>query len=293
MRKLFLLPLLTLLVACGKPIADFSFASEKEEAPAKVKFENLSKDAESYEWDFGDGNSSNEASPSHVYSSSGNYTVILKATKGKKSVATEKKIMITQPLDCLVEIETAYGNMTVQLSNATPAHRDNFIKLVEEGFYDDLLFHRVIESFMIQGGDPTSKNAIASQPLGTGGPGYTIPAEFVDSLIHVKGALAAARQGDPVNPEKRSSGSQFYIVQGKVLTDAQMNQIETQKGIRYTPEQREAYKTLGGTPFLDRDYTVFGRVIEGLDVIDKIAAVEKGARNRPKVDVKMKMRVIK
>ena len=284
-----------MLVACGRPVADFTYSADEKEAvaPATVQFENQSKHAEGYEWDFGDGQVSSEVSPTHVYKSSGNFLVKLKASKGEKTTVAEKRILVAQPLDCLVEIETDHGSMIVQLSNATPQHRDNFIKLVEAGFYDSLLFHRVIEGFMVQGGDPASKDAPPGQPLGIGGPGYQVPAEFVDSLVHVKGALAAARQGDQVNPERESSGSQFYIVQGKPLSDAELDQMENRKGIRYTPEQREAYKTLGGTPFLDRDYTVFGRVIDGLEVLDKIATVETDNRDRPKRDVKMKMEVIK
>jgi peptidyl-prolyl cis-trans isomerase B (cyclophilin B) len=286
--------LITLFIAsCSRPMADFSYSGDKKIAPAKIKFENKSENAEEYEWDFGDGNFSSAESPEYEYSSSGNYLVKLKAKKGKKEKVTEKRIVIDAPIDCLVEIETDFGKMTVQLYNSTPQHRDNFIKLVEDGFYDGLLFHRVIEGFMIQGGDPNSKNAKANSRLGSGGPGYTIPAEFVDSLIHVKGALSAARQGDQVNPEKRSSGSQFYIVQGRTMTEEELGILGGRKGIRYTKDQREAYTTLGGTPFLDRDYTVFGRVIDGLDVIDKIAAVETQPGDRPKKDVKMKMRVIK
>lgn len=284
-----------LALSCGKPVADFSYATQEEKlvAPVTVAFENASKKAERYEWDFGDGHTSTEAAPAHTFRASGNYPVKLKVFKGEKSAEVEKRIRVTAPLDCLVEIETDYGTMTVQLSNATPQHRDNFIKLAEEGYFDELLFHRVIEGFMIQGGDPTSKNAKPEQPLGTGGPGYTIPAEFVDSLVHVKGALSAARQGDQVNPEKRSSGSQFYIVQGKPLSKDELEMIEARKGIRYSPDQRETYTTIGGTPFLDREYTVFGRVIDGLEVIDKIAAVATDSRDRPAADVKMKVRVIK
>ena len=200
-------------------------------------------------------------------------------------------VQITAPERCLVEIETDFGTMTAELYNSTPKHRDNFIKLAEEGYYNDLLFHRVINGFMIQGGDPNSRNAPAGQMLGSGGPNYQIPAEFVDTLAHVKGALAAARTN---NPEKKSSGSQFYIVQGGGPVNEQMlNQIEASKGFHYTPEQREQYQSLGGTPFLDRDYTVFGRVIKGLEVIDKIAATQTSAGDRPVKDVKMKMRVIK
>lgn len=294
-KLLYLSTAAMLVLACGKPMAQFSYLNEKEKlvAPAKVTFENTSKAADSYEWDFGDGHTTTEANPTHTYRASGNYAVKLKAVKGGKATVTVQRILITAPLDCLVEIETDYGAMIVQLSNATPQHRDNFIKLAEEGYLDGLLFHRVIEGFMIQGGDPNSRNAKPDQALGMGGPVYTIPAEFVDSLVHVKGSLSAARQGDQVNPEKRSSGSQFYIVQGKPLTKDELEQMEARKGIRYTKEQRDKYLTVGGTPQLDRDYTVFGRVIEGLEVIDKIAAVETDQRDRPKKDVKMKVKVIK
>ena len=144
---------------------------------------------------------------------------------------------------------------------------------------------------MVQGGDPNSRGAKPGQQLGFGGPSYKVPAEFVDSLVHVKGSLAAARDG---NPQKASSASQFYIVQGSgPIGDDQLNMLEAQKGFRYSSEQREAYKTLGGTPFLDRDYTVFGRIIEGLEIVDKIAGVKTGPNDRPVEDVKMKIRVIK
>jgi peptidyl-prolyl cis-trans isomerase B (cyclophilin B) len=192
-----------------------------------------------------------------------------------------------------VSIETDYGTMKVQLYNETPKHRDNFLKLVREGFYTDLLFHRVIRNFMIQGGDPNSRNARAGMPLGSGNPlGYTVPAEFVPSLIHRKGALAAARQPDQVNPAKASSPSQFYIVQGDVWTDDVLNQMERSYGKKFSAEQRKVYTTIGGTPHLDGDYTVFGQVVEGLDVIDKIAAVECGYADRPVKDVKMKITVV-
>ncbi len=184
-----------------------------------------------------------------------------------------------------VLIKTDKGNITIALYNETPGHRDNFLKLAKEGFYDGLLFHRVIRDFMIQAGDPMSRDAVPGEPLGSGGPGYTIPAEIVPGLFHQKGALAAARQGDQVNPERRSSGSQFYIVQGRVWSEAELDQIELGKEMPFTDEQREKYTTLGGTPHLDDAYTVFGQVIEGLDVVDRIAAVETGDRDRPKEDV--------
>lgn len=283
--------MLLLLAACGvKPQASFVIPTEKHVAPAEITFTNQSLNADSYEWDFGDGATSTEAEPKHRYMHSGNYTVVLKAIKGKKIITTKQMIQVTAPERCLIEIETEYGTMLAELYAATPKHRDNFVKLAEEGYYNDLLFHRVISGFMIQGGDPQSRNASPGQPLGMGGPNYQIPAEFVDSLAHIKGAIAAARTN---NPEKKSSGSQFYIVQGSPVTDAALNQIEAMRRFHYTPEQRKAYLEMGGTPHLDREYTVFGQVIKGLDVIDKIAAVETAPGDRPKKDVKMKIKVIK
>lgn len=278
--------------SCSRPIANFSYSGNTK-VLEPISFENTSEKAETYEWEFGDGNTSGEVSPKHVYKSSGNFLVRLKATKEGKTKVKEERIVVDAPKECLVELETEFGTMLIQLYDATPNHQENFTKLVEQGFYDSLLFHRVIDGFMVQGGDPDSKNAKAGQPLGSGGPGYRIDAEFVDTLVHHKGALAAARQGDQVNPQKQSSGSQFYIVQGRPLTDDQLNRIEAQKGIRYSTKQREAYKTLGGTPFLDREYTVFGKVIDGLEVIDEIANVQKNDRDRPIKDVIMKMRLIR
>lgn len=281
-----------ILAGCSRPVARFTYGGEAK-APADIEFENNSEKADTYEWDFGDGNISSEATPVHRYRQSGVYDVQLKAVREGKSRISRQQIVIAPPDKCLVEVETPFGFMLVELYSATPQHQDNFTKLVEEGFYDSLLFHRVIEEFMIQGGDPGSKNTAANQRLGSGGPGYTIPAEFVDTLIHVKGALSAARTGDRVNPEKRSSGSQFYIVQGKPLTDRELDVIESRNNMRYTTAQREVYKTIGGTPFLDRNYTVFGQVIEGLDVIDAIAVQPTDGGDRPREDIWMKMTFIK
>ena len=244
-----------------------------------------------------------------------------------------------------VVIKTNYGDILIKLYDDTPLHRDNFIKLVSDGFYDDLIFHRVINEFMIQGGDPESKGASPGTSLGQGGPGYTIDAEIVyPKYFHKKGALAAARTADQVNPERKSSGSQFYIVQGKVYSNEELDMMEQNmirnknqaivmkylephreeyarmqaandgEGMRKMQEQimnaaadeleelrsfklpaeiREAYTTIGGTPHLDDAYTVFGEVIEGLDVIDKIAAVETGAQNRPIKDIVINMTIVK
>ena len=282
-----------LFTSCARPIADFTQKNETVKVTQPVSFENKSQKATIYTWDFGDGNTSTEPNPDHRYKRSGTYHVKLTASDGKKESIKNKMVHIDPPASCLVSIETTYGNMLVELSDATPLHRDNFIKLVDKGFYDGLLFHRVINGFMIQGGDPNSREAAAGQMLGTGGPGYTIPAEFVDTLFHLKGALAAARMGDVQNPEKQSSGSQFYIVQGGPVDDNLLNSKEAQRDFHYPTHIRDAYKTLGGTPHLDRDYTVFGRVIEGLDVIDKIAAQPTGGGNRPVSDIRMKIINIK
>ncbi len=191
-----------------------------------------------------------------------------------------------------VLIQTTMGDFVVRLSDSTPLHRDNFLKLAKVGYYDSVLFHRVIKEFMIQSGDPNSKRAVAGQPLGNGGPGYTIPAEFRTTLFHKKGAIAAARTGDNVNPQKASSGSQFYLVQGRVYTDAGLDSLETGRlnGKKIPVANREIYKTIGGVPHLDQGYTVYGEVVQGLDIVDKIAAVQTSRgqdRDRPLEDVRI------
>ena len=243
-----------------------------------------------------------------------------------------------------IKINTTEGEIVVRLYDETPKHRDNFIKLAKEGYYDGTLFHRVIKDFMIQGGDPNSKDAPAGKMLGTGGPGYTVPAEFVyPQLFHKRGALSAARQGDEVNPNRESSGSQFYIVWGKVYKPQELKQMERQLAMHqeqtvfnslvaenrakimdlrrnrdqaglqelqdeliaqtkaicvekpkpeFTQEQVEAYTTVGGTPFLDNQYTVFGEVESGLEVVEKIQNTATAPGDRPKVDISMTMEVV-
>ena len=239
-----------------------------------------------------------------------------------------------------VKIETTLGDITVRLYDETPIHRDNFVKLVKEGYYDGTLFHRVIKDFMIQGGDPDSKGAPAGKMLGVGGPDYTLEAEIKDNLYHKRGALAAARQGDEVNPERRSSGSQFYIVWGQVYKENQLNQLGKQirmqkvqdafnalakarreeimqmrrernrAGLQelqdqliaeaenkvgkqgLTDEQMQLYSTVGGTPHLDGQYTVFGEVEEGLDVVEQIQNTATGRADRPTNDIDMRMTII-
>jgi len=219
--------------------------------------------------------------------------LLLQDSDAQKEIKIRKK---DRKKDILMQ--TSMGDMLIRLSDSTPLHRDNFIKLVKQGYYDSILFHRVINNFMIQAGDPNSKNAPKGQPLGEGGPGYTVPAEFRTTLFHKKGVIAAARQGDDVNPSKSSSGSQFYITQGRVFTEAGLDSLEARRLKHKIPtEQRAVYTSVGGTPHLDQSYTVFGEVVEGLDVIDKIAATStsRGAdRDRPLEDVRIiNMKLIK
>ncbi|RYY41104.1 MAG: peptidylprolyl isomerase [Chitinophagaceae bacterium] len=190
-----------------------------------------------------------------------------------------------------IELVTTEGTIRLRLSDSTPLHRDNFLRLVKSGYFDGTLFHRVIRGFMIQGGDPVSRTADTSVRLGEGGPSYGVPAELRATLFHRKGALAAAREGDDINPLRYSSGSQFYIVQGRTFNDREMDSIEIKRlqGRKIGPERRAVYQTVGGTPQLDGNYTVFGEVLEGLDVIDRIAngAVSSNPPNRPVKDVRI------
>ena len=195
------------------------------------------------------------------------------------------------PKNQYVRIKTSYGECIIRLYNQTPKHRDNFIKLTKQGFFNGTLFHRVIQNFMIQGGDPNSKKAKTGDHLGDGDVGYTIPAEFNDSLFHKRGVLAAARDD---NPAKASSGCQFYIVEGHRLTDAQIDSIEVKrlKGRKVPEWQREWYRSVGGTPQLDQNYTVYGEIVSGIDMVDRIAAVKKDDNDRPLADVPMTVELL-
>ena len=208
--------------------------------------------------------------------------LLLLLSTGLGAISKHRKVKVTTP----------YGTMIIQLYDQTPLHRNNFIKLAKAHFYDSILFHRVIKGFMIQGGDPESNHAQPGAMLGNGENGYTVPAEFRLDLFHRKGVLAAARDD---NPAKASSGCQFYIVQGKKWTDAELDQLEQGRlgGRKIPVDQREIYKTIGGTPQLDQSYTVFGQVIAGMEVIDKIADMKTDGNDRPLTDVPMKIRLVK
>ena len=198
---------------------------------------------------------------------------------------------ITPPVNNYVKLTVKGKECILLLYNKTPQHRDNFLKLVQEGFYNGTLFHRVISGFMIQGGDPDSKHATAGALLGEGDLDYKIPAELNDSLFHKKGTLAAARDN---NPEKASSAAQFYLVQGKTYTAKELDRMEELKleGKKIPAYQRAIYEQLGGTPFLDHNYTVFGEVVKGLDLIDSIAALPTDSNDRPLVDLPMEMAIL-
>ena len=186
-----------------------------------------------------------------------------------------------------VLLKTSMGDIVIALYDETPLHKENFIKLVNDKYYDGVLFHRIIQNFMIQTGDPESKTAKPGQMLGNGGPGYTIPAEFVPGLYHKRGAVAAARMGDNVNPKKESSGSQFYIVDGRVFNTNEINRVIQMTGKTYSMDQIKDYTSIGGAPHLDGDYTVFGEVVSGMEIVDKIAAQQKDGRDRPLEDIKI------
>jgi cyclophilin family peptidyl-prolyl cis-trans isomerase len=198
------------------------------------------------------------------------------------------------PVNQYVRIKTAYGECIIRLYNETPKHRDNFIKLAKQGFYNGTLFHRVIQNFMIQGGDPDSKDTTKAKPgaeLGNGDVGYTVPAEFRDSLFHKRGVLAAARDD---NPAKASSGCQFYIVEGRRFSDGKLDTLEKTrlKGRKIPEWEREYYRSVGGAPHLDQNYTVYGEVVIGIDMIDRIAAVKTDKNDRPVTDIPMTVELL-
>ncbi len=278
--------LITLMSSCAKPLAKYAYQLDSEVLPSKITTTNHSDEVDEYTWYVDGEKVSEEKDPEIILYNSGRHDITLEVKKGKKTNKITEQVILKAPDACLVQMLTSKGDMTVQLFDETPLHRDNFIKLASSGFYDGLLYHRVINGFMIQGGDPQSKDA-KSQQLGSGGPGYKIDAEIRPNLHHFKGYLAAARQGDNVNPEKKSSGSQFYIVQGKPVDENTLNSLEARSGIIYSDEDKQMYKELGGTPFLDGQYTVFGKVIKGIDVVDEIAKVKTTPRDRPLEDVKI------
>ena len=232
---------------------------------------------------------SSSMADAQVKKKSTNKTAIAKHKITRPKKTTPVNQTPEKKLGARVKITTNMGDIVVLLYDKTPRHKDNFIKLVKEHFYDSLLFHRVINTFMIQGGDPNSKNAAPGEMLGNGDVGYTIPAEFDTTLYHKRGALCAARTD---NPEKASSGCQFYIVQGKTSSDGELDMIEMRNRIKFSAAKRMTYKMTGGTPKLDMNYTVFGEVETGMETVDKIATAQRDGNNRPLSDIRMKMELL-
>jgi len=210
-----------------------------------------------------------------------------KSNKSETKPITQEKPKEMTKVKFEVSINDQIGNIVIELYNETPQHRDNFIKLVNEKFYDGVLFHRVIKNFMIQCGDPDSKTARPNQQLGAGGVGYTIPAEFNNALFHKRGAVAAARMGDAQNPQKASSGCQFYIVDGRTFSAQDMQMLSQRTGHIWSPEQIATYQAIGGAPHLDGGYTVFGEVVTGMEFVDMIASQPTIPGDRPKQDIKI------
>jgi cyclophilin family peptidyl-prolyl cis-trans isomerase len=276
-----------LLSSCTKVIVDFTMEINNNEAPAKYKFENKTSQAERFEWNFGDGLTSNEVSPQHVFIRSGKYEVTLNAFNKSKKKSIKKQILISPPERCLIELKTTEGNMILELSDATPKHREHYLMLADKGIVDSTLFHRVIGGFMIQGGDlGTKPNLTNDQRRENISINKTkLYPEIVDTLIHVKGSLAAARMPDEINPQKLSSPTQFYIVQGSSLNEAM---VKKSRGNATPSSIIEKYLDKGGSPQLDGEYTVFGKVIQGIEVLDIISNTPTDNDNRPIKEVRIK-----
>lgn len=279
------------LTSCRGPRAVFEVSGENHNAPVTVHFVNTSKGGETFLWDCGNGANPNGEKSSCDFLQSGRYSVKLKAITDKDTSVYSKDIIINAPEECLIVMVTNFGKMVIRLLDETPLHRDHFINLVESGFYEGISFHRLIPGFVIQGGDPSTKR---SEPLKSEFDIPPVPAEFHQNHFHTRGAVAAARMNEDVNPKKESSPTQFYIVQGRQVTEEQLSIFAAQKNIYYNPEISEKYRTLGGCPQLDMEYTVFGEVIEGLNIIDEMSKVSTDAGDKPKTEILIqKMIVVK
>jgi len=261
------------LVSCSRPVAYFT-VSEFRQLPAELDFSNSSQNAISYRWYIDNQQVSEEEDMTYLFLHSGRYTVRLEATDGKKTDDLSKELVLAPPDDCIVWMETSKGNMAFRLLEATPIHRNNFLAKVESGYYRNKLFHRVIGGFMIQGG--RSQEGIASE---------TIQAEIQANNVHTRGALSAARMPDAMNPQKESSDVEFFIVQGRKMDEEALLNMASEKLLDYTHLQIAAYLQRGGTPQLDMEYTVFGYLIYGDQVIDRIASAKTDINDKPIEDI--------
>lgn len=283
MKIFWLLIACLTLWQCSTPIAAFQHNNTAPlRVPSKVYFENVSKNASGFTWLVNGLQVSNDENLNYEFLESGRYVVELIAEEGSKQVRKQSELFIQPPRNCIVLIETTAGNLVLELLEETSGHLQNFTDLVDSGFYNGLIFHRVIEDFMIQGGDNASRS---------GGKRYDDPSEIPQEIMishpHYRGALAAARMPDDMNPTKASSGSQFYIVDGRKLTDDSMKKVQSKKLFNYTAEQLTKYTEVGGAPQLDGEYTVFGYLVSGFDVLDRIAECTTDSYDKPLQDIKI------
>lgn len=271
-------------MSCAKPVADFHMADGAQtlKAPLHLQLRNLSTNASSYEWRVNGHSVSTQEDLDHMLLESGRHIVELTANEANKSAKKTKEVILMPPMECHVIFRTTAGDMVFRLLEDTPGHLANITERIESGYYDGLLFHRVIDDFMIQGGDNKSRS---------GGRRYdepqAIPAEITPAYPHYRGALAAARMPDDINPDKESSGSQFYIVDGRALDDDKMASFQKDKYFDYTEEQLQTYTDQGGAPQLDGEYTVFGYMTHGWEVLDQIAGSATDKYDRPLTEIKI------
>jgi len=261
-------------------MASFIISAEQEKAPALITFKNNSTGADTYNWEINGQAISQESDMEYLILESGRYDVSLEAVKDGKNDIQTKTIFVDAPEKCHVYMKTTMGDFVFELSELTPGHRDNFIDLIEKGYYHGLKFHRVIDGFMVQGGDNATRSEKTDIEFRD-----QIPDEIDSGLLHFKGALAAARMPDNVNPDKYSSGTQFYIVEGRPLTEDEGENYNSGNLIEYNQKDKETYMTQGGTPQLDGEYTVFGRLVKGFNVLEKISNTETAEMDAPLNDI--------
>lgn len=277
MKYIFLLFGCLFFWQCAQPIASFVQKTEQRlVVPAKVYFENTSENVTDYSWEVDGEILSSDKHLEHTFYDSGKHKIVLIAKEGSKVQRKETKLYVEAPTNCLALFKTSMGNLVVELSEETPRHLKNFSELVESGFYNGIFFHRIIDDFMVQGGGNENRKSGKryKDPV-------TIPNEITTQLLHYKGALAAARMPDDINPEKASSGSQFYLVDGRKLNADRMKKIQEDKLFDYSKEQVEKYIAVGGAPQLDGEYTVFGQLISGFEVLDEMARVDTDKYDKP------------
>ncbi len=275
-RKLALLGCCVLFIQCAKPVAVFDVDKHQDVIPAQLTFSNKSKASESYIWKVNGEVVSTNETLDHCFYDSGKHHVVLLAQAGTKVDSVSKELILRPPGNCMVLMKTSLGDLVMELSELTPVHLDNFVRNVESGYYVGLQFHRVISNFMVQGGDNKTRKSGRKfdEP-------EEIDSEILTSLHHVRGALAAARMPNEMNPDKRSSGSQFYIVDGAEMDEKKLKRIRAEKLFEYTEDQIQSYYDLGGAPQLDGEYTIFGRLVRGFDTLDKIASTKTDKFDKP------------